>query len=114
MLVDLPGVQRPRDALTARMAGRVEQELEGADAALLILNGEQGVGPGDRFIAGALARVARVPVTIAVNKVDRLDRAATAAVLQAGRRAGAGRRDVSDLGAHGRRRAGAGRAPARR
>ena len=51
VLVDLPGVQRPRDALTARMARRVQHELEGADAALLMLNGEQGVGPGDRFIA---------------------------------------------------------------
>ena len=48
-------MQRPRDALTARMARRVQQELEGADAALLMLNGEQGVGPGDRFIAQALA-----------------------------------------------------------
>ncbi len=81
VLVDLPGVQRPRDTLTARMARRVEHELEGADAALLIVNGEQGVGPGDRFIAGALAR-AGLAATIAVNKIDRLDRAATAAVLQ--------------------------------
>ena len=45
VLVDLPGVQRPRDALTARMARRVQQELEGSDVALLILNGEQGWGP---------------------------------------------------------------------
>jgi GTPase len=81
VLVDLPGVQRPRDALTTRMAERVQQELAGSDVALLLLNGEQGVGPGDRFIAGALAR-ANVPVTIAVNKVDRLSRAATVAVLQ--------------------------------
>jgi GTP-binding protein Era len=80
VLVDLPGVQRPRDALTARMASRVIQELDGCDAVLLIVNGEQGVGPGDRFIAGALADV-RVPVAIAVNKVDRLSRAATAAAL---------------------------------
>jgi GTP-binding protein Era len=84
VLVDLPGVQRPRDALTRRMAGRVQRELDGADMALLILNGEQGVGPGDRFIAGLLAQVAP-RVTIAVNKTDRLDRAGTAAVLaQAG------------------------------
>jgi GTP-binding protein Era len=80
VLVDLPGVQRPRDALTSRMATRVDQELEGADVALLVLNGEQGVGPGDRFIAASLARAA-VPVTIALNKVDRLSRGATAAAL---------------------------------
>jgi GTPase len=82
VLVDLPGVQRPRDALTARMAKRVQQELDGADGVLLVLNGEQGVGPGDRFIAAALAGAGPL-ATIAVNKIDRLDRAGTAAVLQA-------------------------------
>jgi GTP-binding protein Era len=82
VLVDLPGVQRPRDTLTERMAGRVRQELEGSDAALLVLNGEQGVGPGDRYIAQALID-GGAPVTIAVNKVDRLDRASTVSVLQA-------------------------------
>jgi GTP-binding protein Era len=82
VLVDLPGVQRPRDTLTQRMQSRVERELADADGALLLLNGEQGVGPGDRFIAGALARAA-VPVAIAVNKIDRLDRAGTLAALQA-------------------------------
>jgi GTP-binding protein Era len=81
VLVDLPGVQRPRDPLTSRMARRVQQELEDSDAALLILNGEQGVGPGDRFIARALQNTG-TPVTLAVNKVDRLDRAATLGVLQ--------------------------------
>jgi GTP-binding protein Era len=81
VLVDLPGVQRPRDALTVRMARRVQQELDGSDAVLLILNGEQGVGPGDRFISQVLAG-SSVPVTIAVNKVDRLSRAETVLVLE--------------------------------
>jgi GTP-binding protein Era len=81
VLVDLPGVQRPLDALTTRMARRVQEELEQSDAALLMLNGQQGVGAGDRFLAGALAR-AEVPVTIAVNKVDRLPRGRLMAVLQ--------------------------------
>jgi GTPase len=81
VLVDLPGVQRPRDALTERMAQRVRQELEGCDAALLVLNGEQGVGPGDRFIAQALLG-ASTAATIAVNKVDRLTRAETIEVLE--------------------------------
>jgi GTPase len=82
VLVDLPGVQRPRDVLTERMQRRVERELEEADGALLVVNGEQGVGPGDRFIAHALER-SPVPVVLAVNKVDRLSRPQTAAVLQA-------------------------------
>ena len=89
VLVDLPGVQRPRDALTERMQGRVDRELSDADAALMLLNGEQGAGPGDRFIAAALAR-AGVPVAIAVNKIDRLDRAHTLAALQAAADLGVG------------------------
>ena len=83
VLVDLPGVQRPRDALTERMQRRVERELGEADVALVVLNGEEGVGgPGDRFIARAVEN-SPVPVTLAVNKVDRLDRARTAAALTA-------------------------------
>jgi GTP-binding protein Era len=81
VLVDLPGVQRPRDALTVRMARRVQQELEGADAVLLMLNAEQGVGPGDRFIARALEG-STAPVAIAVNKVDRVPRGALMEVLE--------------------------------
>ncbi len=81
VLVDLPGVQRPRDTLTERMQSRVERELADADGALFVLNAEQGIGPGDRFIAGLL-KASPVPVVIAVNKVDRCNRAETAAVLQ--------------------------------
>jgi GTP-binding protein Era len=82
VLTDLPGVQRPRDALTQRMQKRVESELAEADAALFVINGEQGVGPGDRFIAEALAG-SPVPVVIAVNKTDRLDRPRTVLALTA-------------------------------
>jgi GTP-binding protein Era len=82
VLVDLPGVQRPRDALTERMQRRVQHELEDADGCLMVVNAEQGIGPGDRFIAGLL-RSARVPVVVALNKVDRTDRSKTAAALQA-------------------------------
>ena len=83
VLVDLPGVQRPRDALTSRMQHRVEQELGEADAALFVVNGDQGVGgPGDQWIAEALGNV-RVPVVIAVNKVDRTSNPRTVAALAA-------------------------------
>jgi len=82
VLVDLPGVQRPRDELTGRMQRRVERELAGADAALFVLDGEQGVGPGDRFIAQALLGArADVPVVCAVNKSDRLSPGQTARAL---------------------------------
>jgi GTPase len=84
ILVDLPGVQRPRDSLTQRMQRRVERELRDADAALLVLDGHQGVGPGDRFIARALLGAKQgTPIVCAVNKCDRLRSPQTATVLAA-------------------------------
>jgi GTP-binding protein Era len=73
VLVDLPGVQRPRDVLTERMQKRVERELADSDVALMVINGEEGVGPGDRFIARALLGAgAGLPTICAVNKIDRM------------------------------------------
>ena len=84
VLTDLPGVQRPRDALTERMQHRVERELADSDVVLFVVNGEEGVGPGDRFISKALLTAnAGTPVICAVNKADRLNNAETAAVLAA-------------------------------
>ena len=90
VLTDLPGVQKPLDELTERMQRRVERELSETDVALMVLNAEQGVGPGDRWIANALKN-APCPVVIAVNKVDRLDRPHVVIALEA-----AGELDVGD------------------
>jgi GTPase len=82
VVVDLPGVQRPRDELTERMQGRLERELQDADVVLLVIDGEQGVGPGDRYIARALLGArAETPVVCAVNKTDRLRDPAVAEAL---------------------------------
>ena len=80
VLVDLPGVQRPRDPLTERMQRSVERALADSDAVLFVLNGEQQIGAGDRFIARAIVN-AGTPVVTALNKVDRLDRGRTVAAL---------------------------------
>jgi GTP-binding protein Era len=84
VLTDLPGVQRPRDALTERMQRRVERETADSDAILFVVNAEQGIGPGDQFISKALLGVnLDTPVICAVNKVDLVNNAETAAVLAA-------------------------------
>jgi len=82
VLVDLPGVQRPLDGLTARMQRSVERELGASDAALLVLNGHQQVGPGDRYTARAIAK-ASIPAAICVNKLDLLSRRRTLDALEA-------------------------------
>jgi GTP-binding protein Era len=80
VLVDLPGVQRPRDPLTERMQRRVEHALADADAALFLVSGDQEIGPGDRFIANAIRNVG-LPAVTAVNKVDLLDKGRTVEAL---------------------------------
>jgi GTPase len=82
VLVDLPGVQRPRDPLTERMQRRMERELAESDAVMFMLNADQQMGPGDRFIAEAIRR-SGLPTVTAVNKIDLLSRARTLDALQA-------------------------------
>jgi GTP-binding protein Era len=84
VLTDLPGVQRPRDALTERMQRRVQREIADSDVVLFVVNAEQGIGPGDRFINRVLLGAnEQTPVVCAVNKVDRLNNAEVAPVLAA-------------------------------
>ena len=71
VLVDLPGFQRPRDALTERMQRTVDHSFDDVDAVLLVLDARERIGAGDRFIAGRVFALG-VPVVIALNKVDRL------------------------------------------
>jgi GTP-binding protein Era len=80
VMVDLPGVQRPRDPLTARMQKRMERELADSDAALFMVSGEERVGAGDKFIAEAIKRVG-LPTVTAVNKIDAVDRERTVRTL---------------------------------
>jgi GTP-binding protein Era len=71
VLADLPGFQRPRDALTERMQKTVDRSFEDVDAVLFVLSARERIGGGDRFIAQRVYSLG-VPVVIALNKVDRL------------------------------------------
>lgn len=82
VLVDLPGSQRPRDAMTERMQRRVINSVEDCDGALFVINGEQKSGGGDHYLA-ELLKQAKVPVITAVNKIDLMSKARTAEVLLA-------------------------------
>jgi GTP-binding protein Era len=71
VLVDLPGFQRPLDALTERMQKTVDTSFEDVEAVLLVLSARERIGAGDRFIASRVFALG-VPVVIALNKIDRL------------------------------------------
>ena len=71
VLADLPGFQRPLDALTERMQRTVDAAFEDVDVVVLVLSARERIGAGDRFIASRVFALS-VPVVIALNKVDRL------------------------------------------
>ena len=71
VLADLPGFQRPLDALTERMQQTVDAAFEEVEAVLFVLSARERIGAGDRFIASRVFGLG-VPIVIALNKVDRL------------------------------------------
>ena len=72
VLVDLPGFQRPRDALTERMQRTVDEALKDVDGFLFVLAADEAIAAGDRFIAERVY-AAGPPVVVALSKVDRVD-----------------------------------------
>ena len=72
VLVDLPGFQRPMDALTERMQQTVDSSFEDVDVVLLVVSTRATrIGAGDRFVARRVFALGK-PVIIALNKIDRL------------------------------------------
>ena len=88
VLADLPGFQRPRDALTERMQRTVDQSFEEVDAVLFVLSARERIGAGDRFIAERVFSLG-TPVVIALNKVDRLKPGHIASQMQTASQLGA-------------------------
>jgi GTPase len=87
VLADLPGFQRPRDALTERMQHTVDTAFEDIDGVLFVLSARERIGAGDRFIAQRVFSLG-VPVVIALNKVDRLKAGHIAQQMNAAARLG--------------------------
>jgi GTP-binding protein Era len=70
VLVDTPGIHKPRTALGERLNTLVYGSLADADVVLFLLDALRPVGPGDRLIAARL-KESGTPVIVIVNKVDR-------------------------------------------
>ncbi|HEU0336056.1 MAG TPA: GTPase Era [Gaiellaceae bacterium] len=81
VLADLPGFQRPLDALTERMQETVDASFDDVDSVLLVVSARDRIGAGDRFVARRVFGLG-VPVIIALNKVDRLKPAHVASQMK--------------------------------
>ncbi|WP_341395014.1 GTPase Era [Arthrobacter sp. G119Y2] len=83
ILVDTPGLHRPRTLLGKRLNDLVADTLSEVDAIGFCLPANEAVGPGDRYIAKQLAALKKKPVVALVTKTDLVDRAALAKQLMA-------------------------------
>ena len=81
-LIDLPGFQRPLDALTEKMQETVDASFDDVDAVLLVVDARARIGAGDRFVARRVFGLGK-PVVIALNKIDRLKRGHVLSQMQA-------------------------------
>lgn len=69
VLIDTPGVHKPRTELGSRLNSLVYRTLGDADAVLFVIDAVQPVGPGDRRVAERLIE-SKASVVVAVNKTD--------------------------------------------
>ena len=74
ILVDTPGLHRPRTLLGERLNDQVHEALASVDVIGFCIPADQEVGAGDRFIATALAALGRTPVIALVTKTDIVSR----------------------------------------
>jgi GTP-binding protein Era len=87
VIVDTPGLHKPRTLLGERLNAIVRETLTEVDVVGFCVPADQAVGPGDRFLAAELAQLKR-PVLAIVTKADAVERDRLGAQLLA----------VSDLG----------------
>jgi GTP-binding protein Era len=87
VLVDTPGVHKPKTLLGARLNDLVRATWSEVDVIGLCVPADEAVGPGDRFIAAEIAEL-KAKVVAVVTKTDLVSRARLAEQLVAVSRLG--------------------------
>ncbi|HEY2552613.1 MAG TPA: GTPase Era [Streptosporangiaceae bacterium] len=81
VIVDTPGLYRPRTLLGERLDSLVRSTLTEVDVIGFCLPAAEKVGPGDRYLAGELGGIRGTPVVAIVTKTDQASRQQIAAQL---------------------------------
>lgn len=81
VLVDTPGIHRPRTLLGQRLNELVRETYADVDLIVMCLPADQPIGPGDRMIAAELAEMRRTPKVAVLTKIDKLTKPKLAARL---------------------------------
>lgn len=83
VIVDTPGMHRPRTLLGERLDSLVRATLTEVDVIGFCVPAADGIGPGDKYLASELAGLAKTPVVAIVTKVDQASQGQVAAQLSA-------------------------------
>jgi GTPase len=83
IIVDTPGLHRPRTLLGERLDSLVRSTLTEVDVVGFCLPAAERIGPGDKYLAAELAGLGNTPVVAVVTKTDQASRQQIAAQLAA-------------------------------
>ncbi|WP_209372401.1 GTPase Era [Brevibacterium renqingii] len=84
ILIDTPGLHKPRTLLGSRLNDLVASTLNEVDVIGFCLPADEPIGPGDRYIASQLALLdGRTPIVALVTKVDLMPKDKVAEALLA-------------------------------
>jgi GTPase len=83
IIVDTPGLHRPRTLLGERLDSLVRSTLTEVDVIGFCLPAPERIGPGDKYLAAELAAIGQTPVVAIVTKTDQVAREQIAAHLAA-------------------------------
>ena len=88
IIVDTPGLHRPRTLLGERLDSLVRATLTEVDVIGLCIPAGERIGPGDKYLAAELTGVGKTPVVAIVTKTDQVGREQVAGQLAAVARLG--------------------------
>src|SRR5690349_4272243 len=83
VIVDTPGLHRPRTLLGERLDSLARSTLTEVDVIGFCIPANERIGPGDKYLAAELAAVTQTPVVAIVTKTDEATREQVAAQLAA-------------------------------
>lgn len=73
VLIDTPGLHKPRDPLGEALNAAVREAYREVDAIVFVVDALEGIGGGDAFIAKELSAI-DTPIILTLNKIDKVDR----------------------------------------
>jgi GTP-binding protein Era len=73
VLIDTPGLHKPKDALGSQLNQTARNTLADVDAIIFMVDASQIIGRGDVYIANELSSITTTPKILVLNKVDKVE-----------------------------------------